>query len=107
MAQIEPFQAFRYTQAALSELVAPPYDILSASDKKALLERHDQNIVAIDLPHVPPKSAGPDEAYQRAAGELVGWLDTHHLARDPQRAIYAYHQTYKFNGRTLTRKMFF
>jgi uncharacterized protein (DUF1015 family) len=107
MAQIEAFRAIRYSQPDLSDLVAPPYDVLSADDKQALLDRHDQNIVSIDLPHVPPKDAGPDEAYQKAAGELVSWLDTHHLARDPQPAIYVYHQTYSVDGRTLTRKKFF
>lgn len=107
MAQIAPFQGIRYGQADLSNLVAPPYDILSEADKKALLAKHDQNIVTIDLPHVPPKTAGPDAAYDRAAGELISWLDTHHLIHDPEPAIYAYHQTFGVEGRPLTRKMFF
>jgi len=107
MAHIEPFQAIRYTRQDLSEVVAPPYDILSEADKKTLLNKSDQNIVAIDLPHVPPKTAGPDEVYQKAAGELVSWLDTRHLARDDEPAIYVYHQTYSVDGKTLTRKKFF
>lgn len=107
MAQIEAFRAIRYTQPDLSEVVAPPYDILSEADKKALLNKNDQNIVAIDLPHVPPKTAGPDSAYQKAAGELVSWLDTRHLAKDDEPALYVYHQTYSLEGKTLTRKKFF
>ncbi|MFQ5425446.1 MAG: DUF1015 domain-containing protein [Phycisphaerae bacterium] len=107
MADIEPFKAIRYSRTDLSDLAAPPYDILSQADKDALLARNEQNIVSIDLPHVPPKAAGPDEVYERAAGELVSWLDTHHLLRDPEPALYAYHQTYRLAGQTLTRKMFF
>lgn len=107
MAHIEPFAAIRYTSNELSHLIAPPYDILSEADKQILLAKDDHNIVAIDLPHVPPKSAGPDEVYDRAAGELTSWLDIRALARDPAPAIYVYHQTYKLGTKTLTRKKFF
>lgn len=107
MAHIEPFAAIRYTSNELSHLIAPPYDILSEADKQILLAKDDHNIVAIDLPHVPPKSAGPDEVYDRAAGELTSWLDIRALARDPAPAIYVYHQTYKLSTKTLTRKKFF
>ncbi|MCZ6699669.1 MAG: DUF1015 domain-containing protein [Planctomycetota bacterium] len=107
MAEIQPFQAFRYSQSDLSDLIAPPYDVLTKKDKADLISKHEQNIVSIDLPHLPPKTAGPDEAYERAAGELVSWIDTHRLVRDPEPALYVYHQTYNLAGQTLTRKMFF
>lgn len=107
MARIEPFTAIRYTERELSNLIAPPYDILDESDKAALLRKDDHNIVAIDLPHMPPKTAGPDEAYQRAAGELTSWLDIRSLARDETPAFYVYHQTYKLGAKTLVRKKFF
>jgi len=107
MSHIEAFGAIRYTTSEVSNLIAPPYDVLSEADKKLLLSKDDHNIVAIDLPHVPPKSAGPDSAYEQAAGELTSWLDIRALARDPAPAIYVYHQVYKHVGRGLTRKMFF
>lgn len=107
MAQIEPFTAIRYTCSEVSHLIAPPYDVLDERDKEALLAKDDHNIVAVDLPHVPPKSAGPDIVYERAAGELTSWLDIRCVARDPEPALYVYHQTYKLGGKTLTRKTFF
>lgn len=107
MADIQPFRAIRFTQTDISDLIAPPYDILDEDDKQKLLEKDDHNIVAIDLPHIPPKSAGPDEVYKRAAGDLTSWLDFQTLARDKKPAIYAYHQTYELGGKTLTRKKFF
>lgn len=107
MAHIEPFTAIRYTEREVSNLIAPPYDILDESDKAGLLRKDDHNIVAIDLPHMPPKTAGPDEAYQRAAGEMTSWLDIRSLARDELPAFYVYHQTYKLGSRTLVRKKFF
>lgn len=107
MADIQPFRAIRYSQADVSDLIAPPYDILGEADKKALLAKDDHNIVAVDLPHLPPKSAGPDHVYAKAAGELTSWLDIRTLARDESPAIYAYHQSYRLGGKTLTRKKFF
>jgi uncharacterized protein (DUF1015 family) len=107
MADIQPFRAIRYSRSDVTSLIAPPYDILSEADKQALLRKDDHNIVAIDLPHTPPKSAGPDSAYAKAAGELTSWLDMRTLVRDEAPAIYAYHQTYRLGSKTLTRKKFF
>lgn len=107
MAQIEPFSAIRYGQEDISNLIAPPYDVLSRGDKRALLKKDDHNIVAIDLPHIPPKKAGPDRAYAQAAGDLTCWIDIHTMIHDESPALYAYHQTYKIGGKSLTRKKFF
>lgn len=107
MAQIQPFKAIRYNTRDVSNVIAPPYDILTLADKLALLARDDHNIVAIDLPHVPPKTAGPDEVYAQAAGDLTCWLDIRCLVHDQRPALYAYHQVYKLGSRTLTRKKFF
>jgi uncharacterized protein (DUF1015 family) len=107
MAEIQPFRAIRYSQADISDLIAPPYDILSDADKTALLRKDDHNIVAVDLPHTPPKSAGPDQVYAKAAGDLTSWLDIRTLGRDEVPAIYAYYQTYRLGGKNLTRKKFF
>jgi len=107
MAQIEPCKAIRFSQSDVSDFIAPPYDILDKADKKALLEKNDHNIVAIDLPHIPPESAGPDSVYARAAGDLTCWLDIRALVHDARPAVYAYHQTYELGGKQLTRKKFF
>lgn len=107
MARIEPFTAIRFNASDVSHLIAPPYDILDQKDKDALMAKDDHNIVSIDLPHVPPKTAGPDSAYARAAGDLTCWLDIRALVRDARPGLYVYHQTYKTGGKTLTRKKFF
>lgn len=106
MAQIEAFQGIRYTVPNVSQLIAPPYDILDEIDKRRLLMGDEHNIVAIDLPHMPPKDAGPDEVYEKAAGELTCWLDIKTMSRDPEPAIYVYYQRYKLGNKTLLRKMF-
>jgi uncharacterized protein (DUF1015 family) len=80
--------------------------VLDEADKRALLARSDHNFVAVDLPHVPPKAAGPARAYAAAAKTLAGWLDEGAMVRDPQPAFYVYHQSFRQGNVQYTRKMF-
>ncbi len=111
MPDILPFRGLRYNTDRfgrdVSRLISPPYDVLDADDKARLLAGSDRNVAAVDLPHVPPKTAGPDEAYQRAARQLDQWRDDGTLVRDAAPALYVYHQTYAHAGRSYTRRMFF
>ncbi len=107
MAVISPLQAIRYPQANQTDLVAPPYDVLSGEDKSRLLARNGHNVVAIDLPHIPPKEAGPDSAYASAAHTLNRWLEAGILKNDDKPALYAYQQTYSHAGVTYKRRGFF
>src|SRR5512133_1275400 len=107
MPAIAPLQAIRYPEQNQTTLVAPPYDVLSAEDKSRLLARDGHNIVAIDLPHIPPKNAGPDAAYEAAAHTLRMWLESSILKQDDKPAIYAYQQTYSAGTTTYKRRGFF
>lgn len=107
MAEIHPFRAIRYPQADQSTLIAPPYDILDAPEKSALLVANPRNIVAIDLPHTPPKQAGPDRAYEAAARLFETWRSDGTLVQDDVPALYVYHQHFEVGGRRYVRKMFF
>lgn len=105
--EIKPFQGWRYSTAGgdVSRLIAPPYDVLSQADKDTLLAGDEHNIVAVDLPHVPPNEVGPDKVYQAAADRLDEWKSSHLLRQDDKPAIYAYQQTYSWAGKTHTRNM--
>ncbi len=107
MAEILPFTAVRYPQLEQTTLVAPPYDVLSAADKQNYLAANPHNIVAIDLPHVPPKQAGPAEAYAAAGKTLRNWLAPGVLCRDPAPALYPYGQTFTHDGVTYKRRGLF
>lgn len=109
MADIKPFRAIRYSQPQhkdLSPVIAPPYDVLDEAGKKTLLSRSPNNIVEIDLPHLPAKTVGPPEAYQRSAATLAKWLSEGVLAHDKSDAIYAYTQIYSHRGREFKRRGF-
>ncbi len=110
MSIIRPFAAVRYATDKtpdLSRLLSPPYDIIDEAGKADLLARHPNNFVKIDLPHMPPKSAGPPEAYQASRATLDRWLAEGVMVRDRQPALYVYHQLFSQDGRNYVRKMFF
>ncbi|MBL8877861.1 MAG: DUF1015 domain-containing protein, partial [Phycisphaerales bacterium] len=110
MSFIRPLKALRFnsqTNPDVSSRIAPPYDVLDASDKQALLERDPDNFVRVDLPHMPPKEAGPPADYQQAADTIAQWLKNGILVRESQPSLYAYHQKYTHAGRSYLRRKFF
>jgi uncharacterized protein (DUF1015 family) len=69
--------------ADLTDLVSPPYDVISDSQRSALLARHQRNAVRLEL------SAEP--APHRAAAEaLTAWLEDGTLALRSRGALYTY-----------------
>lgn len=110
MSVIHPIPAIRYgtaSSADLSAKLAPPYDVLDQRDKDALLARDPRNFVKIDLPFVPPKSAGPDDVYQDARRTMDAWIAEGTLVRETTPALYVYHQAYEHGGTRYLRKKFF
>ncbi len=109
MAQIRPFSGIHFSKkrgADVSNLIAPPYDVLDEAGRAALQAKDPHNIVNIDLPHLPAKTVGPDEVYDRANITLQAWLKSGVLERDGRRALYPYTQTYDQGGRTYHRRGF-
>ena len=90
MPRFEPFRALRYTNAPLELVWAPPYDVLSESDRSELAERHPHNIVAVD---VPVESDGPGR-YDAAARLLHTWISDGVLVRDSRPAFSLYRMTF-------------
>jgi uncharacterized protein (DUF1015 family) len=111
MADVRPFSAIRYAcelaHPDISTRLSPPYDILDLQDKQALLAADSRNFVKIDLPHMPPKSAGPPEVYEASRRQLEEWLADGTMIHDAQPALYVYHQSYAQAGVDYVRKMFF
>ncbi|HEX7008985.1 MAG TPA: DUF1015 domain-containing protein [Phycisphaeraceae bacterium] len=107
MPPIHPIPAVTYRQpqsSDLSALIAPPYDVLDEASKAALLRQSEHNIVVIDLPHLPPKTVGPDEAYQQAGQRYRQWLEAGVLERWQQPAVFVYQQTYTVGGQRYQRR---
>lgn len=107
MPAISPFRALCYAphlREALDRLVAPPYDVLTDEQRRALAEGHPHNVVHLDL----PQRAGTADPYQAASELLQRWVQDGVLARDGRPAFYACEQTYRGpSGREAARRGFF
>ncbi len=58
MAEICPLNAIHYAPGVdLDAVVAPPYDVIDAEQRAALLARSPHNVVEIDLPVADLKAA--------------------------------------------------
>jgi uncharacterized protein (DUF1015 family) len=105
--EIRPFHGLRYAIPSggdISDLVAPPYDVIGPHDRDDLLARNERNIVAVDLPHYPPSEVGPDDAYRRSAKTIARWRSEGVLVREGAPALYAYEQSFRWAGRSYTRR---
>jgi uncharacterized protein (DUF1015 family) len=105
MADIQPLRALHYDQSlvgALDDVTSPPYDVIDAKQRAALLKRSPFNVVAVDLP------TGEPDPYA-AAGELFeAWQIQGVVVRDPEPSIWAHTQTYSGpDGQERTRRGFF
>lgn len=111
MAHLFPIHAVRFNDARdgrdISRYIAPPYDVLDEAPKQALLKKERHNIVAIDLPVTPPKTLGPDEAYERAQAQYRQWLSEGVLVKETSPVLYAYEQRFSIAGRTYVRRGLF
>ncbi len=108
MADVQPLRAIHYDPAvvgALADVVAPPYDVIDATQRAALLARSPFNVVAIDLPRAEPGGADP----YTSAGELFeSWQLQGVLVRDGEPALWAHTQDYSGpDGKRRTRRGFF
>jgi uncharacterized protein (DUF1015 family) len=105
VAEVLPLQALHYDldRVRLADVVAPPYDVIDAEQREALVARSEHNVVELDLPIDP---AGGDP-YGYAARLLAKWVEDGILTRDAEPAIWALEQEYAGpDGSRLTRRGF-
>jgi uncharacterized protein (DUF1015 family) len=105
MADVQPLRALHYDPSVvgpLADVLAPPYDVIDAGQRAALIARSPFNVVALDLPE------GEPDPYAVAGQLLESWQREGVLVRDSEPAVWAHTQDYTGpDGRTLTRRGFF
>ena len=104
MAEIRPFRALRYNPAVVTpdEVVAPPYDIVSAEDLASLRARSTSNAAHIENPE-----GNGDARFERAASTLAEWRAAGGLVRDDAPALYVYEQVTQVQDETRVRRCVF
>ena len=105
MADFRPFRGLRYRQdlaGSLGDVIAPPFDVISAEAQEALHERSPYNVVRLEY--------GRDDGvagvnrYRRAAETLARWRVAGVLGLDDRPAFYLYEQQFDHGGRTYRRR---
>jgi uncharacterized protein (DUF1015 family) len=110
LAQIYPFQPFRYTEKAgpLGNLVTQPYDKISPAMQSRYLSLSPHNLVRVILGERRAGDSESDNVYTRAARYLDGWIASGVLARDNHPGVFPYFQEFTVpdTGERLVRKGF-
>lgn len=107
---ILPFRAIRYNLKkipSLSEVIAPPYDVISPEQQDALYDKSPHNIVRLDLRRGTDFS-GTQDHYSEVARDFEEWITNDILTRDDQAAVYVYEQDFTApDGTRHTRRGFY
>ena len=104
MVDFRPFRGIRYDTAVagpMSDLVCPPYDVISPAMERELLERSEHNMVRLELAEI--EGPAPVGRYADAAGAFSRMLASDVLRRDEAPAYYVLRQRFAFGGRQWQR----
>ena len=109
MADIQAFRAFRYDLGhvgRLSDVVAPPDDVIGPELQQRLYEQSRFNVVRADFGKEDPGDGDETNRYSCAAGLLRDWVHDGVVKQDTARGLYVCHQEYEVEGRRHVRKGF-
>jgi uncharacterized protein (DUF1015 family) len=100
---VRQFAALRPTAASAAAVVAPPYDVVSTDEARALAAGRPQSFLHISRPEIDlPEGSSPytDEAYAQGARSLARLVAEGVLVRDKEPSFYIYRMV--MEGRTQT-----
>src|ERR1022692_3771599 len=109
MAEVQAFRGFRYDLARignLSDVIAPPYDVIDPALQQTLYDRSPHNVIRLILNQETPKDSEYDNRYTRASMTLRDWTREEILAQDSTPSLYVYSQEFEVEGNRYTRKGF-
>ncbi len=109
MAEIRAFRGFRYDLGkvgALSDVVAPPYDVIDPALQGQLYDASPYNAIRVELTKDEPGDDDLRNKYTRAAGTLKDWIENGALRQDTARSLYVYEQEFTAEGKTYSRRGF-
>lgn len=109
MPKIDAFPGLRYDLGhigALSNVVAPPYDVIDAKFQNELYKQHPANVIRLILNREEPGDDEEGNRYTRAAKFLKQWVREGVLFREGDPAVYVYHQIFEHDGTQFTRRGF-
>lgn len=109
MVKVLPLKGVVYNQnkVKISDVTAPPYDVISSEEQEQLYETSPYNIVRLILGKINPEDTDTDNRYTRAAEDFKKFLDEKVLIQSEKPCIYYYIQNYTTaKGEKVSRKGF-
>ena len=109
MPDVRPFRGVRYDMAqvgTLSDVVAPPYDVIDPALQDRLYQASPYNIIRLELNREEPGDAETQNRYTRAARFLKDWLRRGHSPRGRPPGALRLPADLRRRGQTHTRKGF-
>ncbi|MCA9231191.1 MAG: DUF1015 domain-containing protein [Planctomycetales bacterium] len=109
MPDIAAFRGIRYDLGhvgSLSDVIAPPYDVIDSELQRRLYAQNDANCVRLILGLDEPGDDEFNNRYTRAARYLKEWLRDGVLFAEADPALYVYHQEFEVAGQKALRRGF-
>src|SRR6056297_1416314 len=91
MAKVIPFNGIRYNPKQvgdLSQVVAPPYDVISEEEQAALCDRHPRNVTRLILGEPGENEGDSTRFYEASAERFRQWKADGTLQTEDQPALY-------------------
>jgi uncharacterized protein (DUF1015 family) len=101
MPRFEPFRGLRYQpdMAPLAQVIAPPYDVITPTERVHLASRHQANSVLVELPEADLR--GGRDRYAVATDLFTHWQGEGIIVAEGVPSLYPYRMT-DAEGRTTT-----
>lgn len=109
MVEVRPLNAIVYNQekVSMSDVIAPPYDVILDDYREELYKRSDYNIVKLILAKGSKDLSDPDNRYDEAAKNFRAWLEQEVLVNIyPPCILYVLQKYTTEDGRNIVRKGF-
>jgi uncharacterized protein (DUF1015 family) len=100
MAQVHPFQAFRYNpqRVPFERVLTQPYDKISPAMQDNYYAADPHNLISVEKGRTFPDDTPQNNVYTRAAARLENWIRENIVTQDPVPSFYAYTQEYTVPG---------
>jgi uncharacterized protein (DUF1015 family) len=107
VAEIRPFRGVHYNESLIkdwSEVICPPYDIISPQQQQELYQKNEYNYIRIESGRELPQDTTNDNRYTRAADTMKRWLDEGVLRPDDRPALYLHDHYFMRREREYKRR---
>ena len=110
MVAIRPFRALRYAPqhiADLSQVIAPPYDVIDADEQERLYRASPYNLVRLTLGKQSPEDTPEENRYTRAQQDFDAWLEQGILSQDAAPSLSLIEHRFRDEGAAVRSRLGF